>query len=192
MRRKKPSPLKSLFWSLTTASAPPPATPLSPTTQKRKPFSAFWTPQHTGVTLTESYAMWPGSSVSGLYFAHPESAYFGVAKIERDQVEDYAQRKGMSVEEVERWLAPVLNYTGLSTMTKSGCQFLSKIVRQQEDESVMRLNEKSSRSKNLNVSKVKASSLLFRSFQKAKLKRPKKRHFAKNALKLGIKINKIY
>jgi 5-methyltetrahydrofolate--homocysteine methyltransferase len=54
--------------------------------------------------------MWPGSSVSGLYFSHPESFYFGVGKIERDQVEDYAARKGMSVVETERWLAPVLNY----------------------------------------------------------------------------------
>ena len=54
--------------------------------------------------------MWPGSSVSGLYFSHPESFYFGVGKIERDQVEDYAARKGMTVTETERWLAPVLNY----------------------------------------------------------------------------------
>lgn len=54
--------------------------------------------------------MWPGSSVSGLYIGHPDSYYFGVAKVERDQVEDYAERKGMSVEEVERWLGPILNY----------------------------------------------------------------------------------
>ena len=54
--------------------------------------------------------MWPGSAVSGLYFSHPESHYFGVGKVERDQVEDYARRKGWSVEEAERWLAPVLNY----------------------------------------------------------------------------------
>ena len=54
--------------------------------------------------------MWPGSSVSGFYFSHPESLYFGVGKIERDQVEDYAARKGWSVAEAERWLAPVLNY----------------------------------------------------------------------------------
>ena len=60
--------------------------------------------------LTESFAMWPASSVSGLYIAHPEAHYFGVAKVERDQVEDYAARKGMAVAEVERWLAPVLNY----------------------------------------------------------------------------------
>ena len=64
----------------------------------------------SGVTLTESFAMWPGSSVSGLYFASPESFYFGVGKIERDQVEDYARRKGLTPVEVERWLAPILNY----------------------------------------------------------------------------------
>jgi 5-methyltetrahydrofolate--homocysteine methyltransferase len=63
-----------------------------------------------GVKLTESYAMWPGSSVSGFYYAHPESRYFGVGKIERDQVEDYARRKGWTKEEAERWLAPLLNY----------------------------------------------------------------------------------
>ena len=63
-----------------------------------------------GIKLTESYAMWPGAAVSGLYFAHPGSHYFGVGKVERDQVEDYARRKGWSVQEAERWLAPVLNY----------------------------------------------------------------------------------
>jgi 5-methyltetrahydrofolate--homocysteine methyltransferase len=66
--------------------------------------------QNTGMKLTESFAMWPGSSVSGLYFAHPEARYFSLGKIGRDQVEDYAQRKGMSVAEVERWLGPNLNY----------------------------------------------------------------------------------
>ena len=64
----------------------------------------------TGMRITESFAMWPGSSVSGLYFAHPESRYFSLGKIDRDQVADYAQRKGMSVSEVERWLGPNLNY----------------------------------------------------------------------------------
>jgi 5-methyltetrahydrofolate--homocysteine methyltransferase len=64
----------------------------------------------TGMKLTESYAMWPGSSVSGLYFAHPESRYFTLGKIDREQVADYAERKGMTVAEVERWLAPNLNY----------------------------------------------------------------------------------
>jgi len=63
-----------------------------------------------GVKLTESFAMWPGAAVSGLYFSHPQSAYFGVGKIERDQIEDYAKRKGWSVAEAERWLAPILNY----------------------------------------------------------------------------------
>ncbi len=60
--------------------------------------------------LTESFAMWPGSSVSGLYFAHPQSRYFTVGKIDRDQVADYAQRKGMTDAEVERWLGPNLGY----------------------------------------------------------------------------------
>ena len=64
-----------------------------------------------GLELTESFAMWPGAAVSGLYFSHPDSHYFGVGKIERDQVEDYAARKGMSVEETEKWLSPILNYT---------------------------------------------------------------------------------
>jgi 5-methyltetrahydrofolate--homocysteine methyltransferase len=65
---------------------------------------------NTGIQLTESFAMWPGSSVSGLYFAHPESRYFGLGKIERDQVADYSERKGMDVHEVERWLGQNLNY----------------------------------------------------------------------------------
>ena len=65
---------------------------------------------NTGMLLTESFAMWPGSSVSGLYFAHPESRYFSLGKIDRDQVADYHQRKGMTVAEVERWLGPNLNY----------------------------------------------------------------------------------
>jgi 5-methyltetrahydrofolate--homocysteine methyltransferase len=63
-----------------------------------------------GVKLTESFAMWPGASVCGLYFGHPESHYLGVGKIERDQVEDYARRKGWTSIEAEKWLAPVLNY----------------------------------------------------------------------------------
>jgi 5-methyltetrahydrofolate--homocysteine methyltransferase len=66
--------------------------------------------KNTGMRLTESFAMWPGSSVSGLYFAHPKAEYFGLGKIDRDQVLDYQVRKGMSVREVERWLAPNLNY----------------------------------------------------------------------------------
>jgi 5-methyltetrahydrofolate--homocysteine methyltransferase len=65
---------------------------------------------NTGMLITESFAMWPGSSVSGLYFAHPESRYFSLGKIDRDQVADYHKRKGMSVAEVERWLGQNLNY----------------------------------------------------------------------------------
>ncbi|MGA8937700.1 MAG: methionine synthase [Acidobacteriaceae bacterium] len=65
---------------------------------------------NTGIMITESFAMWPGSSVSGLYFAHPDSRYFSLGKIDRDQVTDYASRKEMSVAEVERWLSPNLNY----------------------------------------------------------------------------------
>jgi len=65
---------------------------------------------NTGIEITESFAMWPGSSVSGLYFAHPESRYFSLGKIELDQVSDYSARKGMSVAEVERWLGQNLNY----------------------------------------------------------------------------------
>jgi 5-methyltetrahydrofolate--homocysteine methyltransferase len=64
----------------------------------------------TGIRITESFAMWPGSSVSGLYFAHPQSRYFSLGKIDRDQVADYAKRKGMDIAEVERWLGQNLNY----------------------------------------------------------------------------------
>ena len=66
--------------------------------------------KHTAMQLTESFAMWPGSSVSGIYFAHPEARYFSLGKIDRDQVSDYHQRKGMTLAEVERWLGPNLNY----------------------------------------------------------------------------------
>jgi 5-methyltetrahydrofolate--homocysteine methyltransferase len=90
---------------------PAPGYPAQPDhTEKATLFRLLDAEATAGVTLTESYAMWPGSSVSGLYFSHPESYYFGVGKIERDQVEDYAARKSMGVAEVERWLAPVLNY----------------------------------------------------------------------------------
>jgi 5-methyltetrahydrofolate--homocysteine methyltransferase len=90
---------------------PAPGYPAQPDhTEKATLFRLLEAERRVGVKLTESYAMWPGSSVSGLYIAHPEAHYFGVAKIERDQVEDYAARKGMSVAEVERWLSPILNY----------------------------------------------------------------------------------
>ncbi|MCM2471937.1 methionine synthase [Rhizobium sp. CG5] len=90
---------------------PAPGYPAQPDhTEKATLFALLDAEAATGVTLTESYAMWPGSSVSGLYIGHPDSYYFGVAKVERDQVEEYAARKGMPVGEVERWLGPVLNY----------------------------------------------------------------------------------
>jgi len=90
---------------------PAPGYPAQPDhTEKATLFRLLDATATTGVELTESYAMWPGSSVSGLYIGHPASYYFGVAKVERDQVEDYAARKGMEVAEVERWLGPVLNY----------------------------------------------------------------------------------
>jgi 5-methyltetrahydrofolate--homocysteine methyltransferase len=66
--------------------------------------------KNAGIKLTESFAMWPGSSVSGLYFSHPDSKYFAISKVGRDQVLDYHLRKGMSLQEVERWLGPWLNY----------------------------------------------------------------------------------
>ena len=90
---------------------PAPGYPAQPDhTEKKTLFALLDATNAAGVELTESYAMWPGSSVSGIYIGHPESYYFGVAKVERDQVLDYARRKDMSVEEVERWLGPVLNY----------------------------------------------------------------------------------
>ncbi|RED21405.1 methionine synthase (B12-dependent) [Rhodopseudomonas thermotolerans] len=90
---------------------PAPGYPAQPDhTEKATLFELLDAEASAGVTLTESFAMWPGSSVSGLYFSHPQSAYFGVGKIERDQVEDYAARKGWDVATAERWLAPVLNY----------------------------------------------------------------------------------
>ncbi|SEB76570.1 methionine synthase (B12-dependent) [Nitratireductor aquibiodomus] len=90
---------------------PAPGYPAQPDhTEKVTLFRLLDAEKNAGVELTESMAMWPGSSVSGLYLSHPESYYFGVAKVERDQVEDYAARKGMDVAEVERWIGPVLNY----------------------------------------------------------------------------------
>ena len=78
--------------------------------EKSKIWELLDVESHTGMRLTESYAMWPGASVSGWYFSHPQSRYFAVAQIQRDQIEDYAARKGMPVKELERWLAPNLGY----------------------------------------------------------------------------------
>jgi 5-methyltetrahydrofolate--homocysteine methyltransferase len=90
---------------------PAPGYPANPDhTEKRILFDLLKVEEHTGITLTESYAMYPASSVSGLYFAHPESDYFAVGQVGRDQIEDYACRKGMAVGEVEKWLSPILGY----------------------------------------------------------------------------------
>jgi 5-methyltetrahydrofolate--homocysteine methyltransferase len=90
---------------------PAPGYPACPDhTEKRKLFTMLDATRQTGIILTESLAMYPASSVSGWYFGHPESKYFGVGKIEKDQVQDYAARKGMSLEEAERWLRPILEY----------------------------------------------------------------------------------
>jgi 5-methyltetrahydrofolate--homocysteine methyltransferase len=94
---------------------PAPGYPAQPDhSEKETLFALLDGERRIGVKLTESFAMWPGASVCGLYLGHPESHYFGVGKIERDQVEDYAARKGWSVAEAERWLAPVLNYDPLA------------------------------------------------------------------------------
>ncbi len=88
---------------------PAPGYPACPDhTEKEALFRLLDAPKNAGITITESYAMLPASSVSGFYFSHPESSYFATGKIDRDQVEDYARRKGMDIETVERWLAPVL------------------------------------------------------------------------------------
>ena len=90
---------------------PAPGYPAQPDhTEKGTLFEMLDAERATGIKLTESYAMMPAAAVSGLYFSHPESHYFGVGKIERDQVEGYARRKGWPVSEAERWLAPILNY----------------------------------------------------------------------------------
>ena len=77
-------------------------------TEKGPLFTLLEAERHAGMALTESFAMHPAASVSGYYLAHPEARYFAVTKIGRDQLEDYAKRKGMGVAEAERWLAPVL------------------------------------------------------------------------------------
>jgi 5-methyltetrahydrofolate--homocysteine methyltransferase len=80
-------------------------------TEKQTLFRLLDAEQVAGIRLTETYAMWPGASVSGLYFGHPDSKYFGVGKIAADQAKDYAERKGLPLEVVEKWLGPYLNYT---------------------------------------------------------------------------------
>jgi len=90
---------------------PAPGYPACPDhTEKQALFELLDAPNKAGITLTESFAMLPTAAVSGFYFSHPQSQYFASAKADKDQIEDYAQRKGLSLEETERWLAPVLNY----------------------------------------------------------------------------------
>jgi len=90
---------------------PAPGYPACPDhTEKKTLWQLLDAEKNSGIVLTDSLAMFPAASVSGWYFAHPESKYFGVGKINKDQVEDYAQRKGITVAEVERWLSPVLGY----------------------------------------------------------------------------------
>jgi 5-methyltetrahydrofolate--homocysteine methyltransferase len=90
---------------------PAPGYPACPDhTEKYKLFNLLGGQSATGITLTESLAMYPASSICGWYFSHPQSQYFGIGKIKKDQVEDYARRKGMPLEDVERWLRPVLEY----------------------------------------------------------------------------------
>jgi 5-methyltetrahydrofolate--homocysteine methyltransferase len=99
---------------------PAPGYPACPDhTEKRTLFDLLDATRAIGVELTESFAMYPGASVSGLYFSHPESAYFGLGKIDRDQIEDYAKRKAMPIEEIERWLAPNLSYDPMAVARNS-------------------------------------------------------------------------
>ncbi|WP_026989307.1 methionine synthase [Fodinicurvata sediminis] len=98
---------------------PAPGYPACPDhTEKPELFNLLQATERTGIELTEGCAMTPASSVSGYYFSHPEAAYFGVSKIEEDQVRDYARRKGMSLEDAERWLAPNLAYDPLQRKKK--------------------------------------------------------------------------
>ena len=90
---------------------PAPGYPACPDhTEKQLMWQLLEPDRRSGILLTESYAMYPAAAVSGWYFSHPESKYFGLGQIGKDQVESYARRKGMSTAEMERWLAPVLNY----------------------------------------------------------------------------------
>ncbi|MBC7943816.1 MAG: hypothetical protein H7X91_00785, partial [Burkholderiales bacterium] len=90
---------------------PAPGYPACPDhTEKEALFKLLDAARNADITLTESFAMLPAAAVSGFYFSHPDSAYFATGKIDRDQVEDYAKRKGMELAVIERWLAPVLAY----------------------------------------------------------------------------------
>lgn len=90
---------------------PAPGYPACPDHTEKKLLFELLEANKVGITLTESYAMYPGAAVSGFYFSHPDARYFGLGKIDKDQVKDYAARKGMSLEETEKWLSPVLAYS---------------------------------------------------------------------------------
>ena len=97
--------------SSTTASGRRPGYPACPEhTEKQTLWELLDVEEHTGIKLTESMAMWPGASVSGFYYSHPQSQYFVVGRLARDQVADYAERKGWTLAEAERWLSPNLGY----------------------------------------------------------------------------------
>jgi 5-methyltetrahydrofolate--homocysteine methyltransferase len=99
---------------------PAPGYPAQPDhTEKATLFGLLDGEREIGVRLTESFAMWPGASICGTYFSNPESYYFGVGKIERDQVENYAARKGWTLAEAEKWLAPILNYDPLAAARRA-------------------------------------------------------------------------
>jgi 5-methyltetrahydrofolate--homocysteine methyltransferase len=89
---------------------PAPGYPACPDHTEKGALFKLLDAQRAGITLTESFAMWPASSVSGFHLAHPQAQYFAVGKIGKDQVEDYARRKDMPLTDAERWLAPVLGY----------------------------------------------------------------------------------
>ena len=111
MLLKKPLINENLVAEKYQGIRPAPGYPACPDhTEKRTLFDLLNVEEKAGIKLTESCAMYPASAVSGFYFAHPESKYFGLGKIGKDQIVDYAKRKNASVIETERWLAPNLNY----------------------------------------------------------------------------------
>jgi 5-methyltetrahydrofolate--homocysteine methyltransferase len=89
---------------------PAPGYPACPDHTEKGPLFELINPPAAGIRLTESYAMFPGAAVSGFYLSHPQSTYFATGKVGRDQIDDYAKRKGIAVDEAERWLAPYLAY----------------------------------------------------------------------------------
>jgi 5-methyltetrahydrofolate--homocysteine methyltransferase len=91
---------------------PAPGYPACPEHSEKGPlFKLLMAPENAGISITENFAMFPTAAVSGFYFSHPQAQYFAIGKIDRDQVVDYAKRKGMTLEQAERWLAPVLSYS---------------------------------------------------------------------------------